>query len=42
LEERARDEVRNILNAERKEYLTSEQKRKLLEIEKKWCALLIG
>jgi trimethylamine--corrinoid protein Co-methyltransferase len=42
LEERARDEVRNILNAERKEYLTSEQKRKLLEIEKKWCSLLIG
>jgi trimethylamine--corrinoid protein Co-methyltransferase len=42
LEERARDEVRNILNAERKEYLTSEQKRKLLEIKKKWCALLIG
>jgi len=40
LEERAREEVRRILNAERKGYLASEQKAKIMEIEREWSAKL--
>lgn len=42
LEERAKNEVRNILNAKRKGYLGPEQRSKIMAIEKAWSAQLGG
>lgn len=42
LEERARGEVRKMVDAERKEHLTPEQMGKIMSIEKAWSAQLVG